>query len=118
MSDDYRVAPSGYDRYGPTSLYAPTAAACSRRSCSHTGWDSCRRCDGTSSDEWSVEKAAREAEQQRARQMRTSREFRATWLLTFHDPAIRREQADWADLRYGPMPGLLHDINENEKASA
>jgi len=86
--------------------------------CGCAGPQSCPKCDG--SDDWSVElefrNAFRDAEKARAWSMRSDRSFRGAWLLTFHDPAIRREQADWADLRYGPMPGLLHDIDE--KASA
>lgn len=118
--NDYRIAPGDYpSRYGPGSQDYSVPAP-SWRGCSHVAPQSCPRCDG--SDDWSEElefrNAFRDAEKARAQKMARDRSFRGAWLLTFHNPAIRREQADWADHRYGAMPGLLHDIDMREKATA
>lgn len=73
-----------------------------RCGCNVTYGQSCSRCDGTSADEWEVERAAREEQQKRERLMRNPA-YRAAWLDTFAEP-LRSLMAADAERRFGPIP--------------
>lgn len=70
--------------------------------CSHHAPESCRRCDGTSGDEWEQIRADRDAEKTRERRMRTDPTFRLAWLESF-PPEYRAGMASMADRRFGRM---------------
>lgn len=93
----------------PRPVFAPIAAPVRRLErgpyrcgCNATYGGSCRYCDGTSADEWEIDKAARTADRERARLMRTPA-YRQRWLATFAEP-LRPVMAAAADRQFGPLP--------------
>lgn len=69
--------------------------------CTHQAPDSCRRCDGTSRDDWDIQRADQAAARRRAHRLRTDPTFRAAWLATF-PPAQRPAMAAYAARTHGP----------------